>query len=168
MRLFRDVTLLVLVLGGAVAGSQVPLFVQQYEQRLGGALHEARLELGKNERLARGEGLWVDDFARRLGRSADPSVAQLGRNVAQQAERAAALGEQAAPLAAAAPLAKPLVLARRHDAGPASRRRGRCIRYTLTLDPGFAAAGALAGLVVNAGVWAALGWIGRVARARPG
>ena len=46
MRLFRDATLMFLALGGAVAGSQVPLFVQQYEQRLGGALHEARLELG--------------------------------------------------------------------------------------------------------------------------
>ena len=167
MRLFRDATLLVLVLGGAVAGSQVPLFVQQYEQRLGGALHEARLELGKNERLARGEGLSVDDFARRLGRSADPSVAQLGRNVAQQAERAAALREQAELLAAAAPLAKPLVLARRHDAALLAET-WEMYRYTLTLDPGFAVAGALAGLVVNAGVWAALGWIGRIARARPG
>ena len=41
-------------------------------------------------------------------------------------------------------------------------------RYTLTLDPSFAIAGALAGLVVNAGVWGAFGWIGRVARVRPG
>ena len=41
-------------------------------------------------------------------------------------------------------------------------------RYTLTLDPSFAIAGALVGLVVNAGVWGAFGWIGRVARARPG
>ena len=167
MRLFRDATLLVLVLGGAVAGSQVPLFVQQYEQRLGGALHEARLELGKNERLARDEGLSVDDFARRLGRSADPSVAQLGRNVAQQAERTVALGEQAELLAAAAPLVKPLVLARRHDADLVAET-WEMYRYTLTLDPSFAIAGALAGLVVNAGVWGAFGWIGRVARVRPG
>ena len=95
------------------------------------------------------------------------TVAQLGRNVAQQAERAAALGEQAALLAAAAPLVKPLVLARRHDAALLAATWGM-YRYTLTLDPGFAVAGALAGLVVNAGVWAALGWIGRIARARPG
>ena len=167
MRVFRDVTLLIFALGGAVAGSQVPTFVQQYEQALGGALHEAQLQLGRYETLARDEGASVEDFARRLAANTDASVAGVGRTIEDQAERKAALEEQAELLAAAAPLVKPWVLVRHHDADLLAGAWEK-YRYTLTLDPAFAAAGVLMGLLVNAWIWGMLSLIGRRARPRPG
>ena len=61
MRLFRDTTLVVLALLGAIALSQVPRFVQEYEQRLGGALQEARRQLGQYEILGAKRGRTAGD-----------------------------------------------------------------------------------------------------------
>jgi hypothetical protein len=156
MRFFRDLTLLVLVLGGAIGFSQVPRFVQEYEQRLGGALQEARRQLDRYDELARSEGLPVEALGRRLAASADPAVAGMGRVVAEQAGRVTDLMEQADALAAASRFLKPLILLQHHDAELLAATWAK-FEYTLTLDVGFAALGALVGLVVNALLWAVPG-----------
>jgi Protein of unknown function (DUF2937) len=153
MRTIRDVTLVVLTLLGAIGFSQVPRFVQEYEQRLGGALQEARRQLAQYESLARNEGLPLEAFWQRLGASGDRSVAAVGRSIGAQAERAASLGAQAQALENAGRFMKPLVLLRQHDPELVAATWAK-YEYTLTLDIGFAAAGALAGLLLNAVLWA--------------
>jgi hypothetical protein len=160
VRIARDATLVTLTLAGAVVLSQAPRFVQEYEQRLGGALQEARRQLAEHERLAAREGLALDAFAHRLAASPDRSVAGIGALLGDQSERAASLGRQAQALDAAGHLAKPLVLLRRHDPELLAAAWAK-YRYTLTLDPGFAALGALLGLLLNAGSWSLLAALGR-------
>jgi hypothetical protein len=160
VRIARDATLVALTLAGAIALSQAPRFVQEYEQRLGGALQEARRQLGEHERLASHEGLSFDAFVRRLASSPDRSVAGIGALLGEQAERAASLARQARALDAAGHFAKPLVLLRRHDPELLAAAWAK-YRYTLTLDPGFAALGGLVGLLLNAGFWSLLACLGR-------
>jgi hypothetical protein len=164
MRTIRDVTLVVLTLLGAIGFSQVPRFVQEYEQRLGGALQEARRQLAQYESLARNEGLPLEAFWQRLGASSDRSVAAVGRSIGVQAERAASLGAQAEALEDAGRFMKPLVLLRRHDPELVAATWAK-YEYTLTLDIGFAAAGAFLGLLVNAALWGVLAGSGRARRA---
>lgn len=152
MHLVRDLTLVLLVLGGAIGFSQVPRFVQEYEQRLGGALQEARRQLDRLEVLARRSDLTLEAFAERSAASTDPTLAEVGRIVGEQMARVADLSGQAQALAAAGRLAKPLVLLRRHDPELLAATWAR-FAYTLTLDPGFAALGVLAGLCLNALLW---------------
>jgi hypothetical protein len=160
VRIARDATLVALTLAGAVVLSQAPRFVQEYEQRLGGALQEARRQLAEHERLAAREGLSLDAFAHRLTASPDRTVAGIGALLGEQAERAASLARQAQALESAGHLAKPFVLLRRHDRELLAATWAK-YRYTLTLDPAFAAAGALLGLLLNAAAWNLLSWFGR-------
>jgi hypothetical protein len=160
VRIARDATLVALALAGAVVLSQAPRFVQEYEQRLGGALQEARRQLAEHGRLASREGLSLGAFAHRLAASPDRSVAGIGALLGEQAGRAASLDRQAQALESAGHLAKPLVLLRRHDPELLAAAWAK-YRYTLTLDPGFAALGALLGLLLNAGSWSLLAALGR-------
>ena len=160
MRFFRDLTLVILVLAGTVGFSQVPRFVQEYEQRLGGALQEARRQLGQYEGLAQRERVPLELFWRRLSENAVPSVAGVGEVIRGQAERAATLAEQADAMAAASRLEKPWVLLRGHDDELLAATWSK-YEYTLTLEPAFAALGALAGLLLNAAFWGLLGLMRR-------
>lgn len=155
MRLLRDVTLVLLVLAGTLGFSQVPGFVQEYEQRLGGALQEARRQVERFALLAAQEGITPEALAERLRGSDDPTMAGLGRTMSEQAARAAALEAQAEALANSGRLWRPLVLLRRHDAELLAATWAK-YRFTLTLDPAFAAIGAIVGLVLNAGLWSIL------------
>jgi hypothetical protein len=152
MRLLRDLTLVALVLAGAIGFSQVPRFVQEYEQRLGGALQEAQRQLDRYETLARQEGLALEGLAQRFAANADSAVAGIGRIVREQTARRDDLRVQAQALAEAGRLAKPIVLLRRHDPEILAAAWAK-FAYTLTLDPGFAALGAAAGLLLNALIW---------------
>src|SRR5688572_6927254 len=63
---------------GTVAFSQIPEFMQQYLQRLGGHLDEARRQLGKFEDAAEQSGLTLDRLITQTGSNADAAVAKLG------------------------------------------------------------------------------------------
>jgi hypothetical protein len=63
---------------GAVAFSQVPEFMQQYIQRLGGHLDEARRHLQQFQETAAQSGLTLDRLIAQTGASPDPAVAKLG------------------------------------------------------------------------------------------
>jgi Protein of unknown function (DUF2937) len=148
----RDLTLALLVLAGAVGGSQVPRFVQEYEQRLGGALQEATRQLEGFRAAAAGAGLDFAAYLERLRASGDPALAGTGAAIGASEGRAAALAAQARALERAPRLAKPLVLLRHHDRELLVAAWAR-FGWTLTLDPGFAALGALAGWLANAALW---------------
>jgi hypothetical protein len=63
---------------GAVIFSQAPEFMQQYLQRLGGHLDEARRHLRQFQDTAAQSGLTLDRFITQTNANADPAVAKLG------------------------------------------------------------------------------------------
>jgi hypothetical protein len=63
---------------GAVIFSQVPEFIQQYLQRLGGHLDEARRQLQQFQQAAAQSGLTLDRLISQTNTNADPAVAKLG------------------------------------------------------------------------------------------
>ncbi|CAM3142297.1 DUF2937 family protein [Rariglobus hedericola] len=68
----------VLCLLGAVAFCQLPEFIQQYLQRLGGRLDEARRQLAEFEVVARSSNLTLPQFIERTSTNTDTAVAKLG------------------------------------------------------------------------------------------
>lgn len=72
---FLDRVLCVL---GAVAFCQLPEFIQQYLQRLGGRLDEARRQLAEFEAVARQSQLTLPQFIERTSSNADDAVSKLG------------------------------------------------------------------------------------------
>jgi len=63
---------------GAVIFSQVPEFMQQYLQRLGGRLDEARLQLLQFQHAATQSGLTLERLISQTTANVDPAVARLG------------------------------------------------------------------------------------------
>lgn len=67
----------VLCVVGTIAFSQMPEFMQQYLQRLGGHLDEARRQLEQFRRVAEQSGLTLDRLIQQTAANADPAVAKL-------------------------------------------------------------------------------------------
>ena len=63
---------------GAVIFSQAPEFMQQYLQRLGGHLDEARRQLRQFRHAAEQSGLTLDRFITQTSANSDTAVAKLG------------------------------------------------------------------------------------------
>lgn len=63
---------------GTIVFSQAPEFMQQYLQRLGGHLDEARRHLAQFQRVAEQSGLSLDRLITQTSSNADPAVAKLG------------------------------------------------------------------------------------------
>ena len=152
MRALYDLTLAAAVLIGAIGGSQVPRFVQEYEQRLGGAFQEASRQLAEYRRVADESRLPFPAYVQRLTTSPDMSVAATGRAVAAVDTRTADLGAQVQALERAPRIVKPFILLRDHDRD-LLRATWERFEATLTLEPSFAAVGALLGWAVNALFW---------------
>jgi hypothetical protein len=68
----------VLCVAGAIIFSQVPEFMQQYLQRLGGHLDEARRQLQQFEHAAAQSGLSLDRLIGQTSANANSAVAKLG------------------------------------------------------------------------------------------
>jgi hypothetical protein len=81
----------ILCVAGAVLFSQAPEFMQQYLQRLGGHLDEARRQLALFERTAAESGLPLREFIQRTAASAEPSVAKLASVITESSERVSTL-----------------------------------------------------------------------------
>jgi hypothetical protein len=152
VRALYDLTLAAAVLIGAIGGSQVPRFVQEYEQRLGGAFQEASRQLSEYRRVADDSRLPFPDYVQRLITSPDSSVAATGRAVAAVDTRTADLAAQVRALEQAPRLVKPFLLLRAYDAD-LLRATWERFQTTLTLEPAFAALGAMLGWAVNALLW---------------
>jgi hypothetical protein len=105
----------VFCVAGAVVCAQLPEFMQQYLQRLGGRLDEARRQLESFARVARESGLSLADYITRLSANADAPVAKTGgviRGLTTRVEELAA-AEQA--LREASGWARPAVFLRHLD-----------------------------------------------------
>jgi hypothetical protein len=102
----------VLAVAGAVLFSQAPEFFQQYLQRLGGHLDEARRSLAQFEQTAAHAGLALADYIKRTAANADPAVAKLADVMAAAAERVEKLAAAFAALRDAGLWSRPFVFLR--------------------------------------------------------
>jgi Protein of unknown function (DUF2937) len=97
----------VLCVLGAVLFAQAPEFMQQYLQRLGGRLDEARRLLGQLGEVASRSGLTVDQLASQASSNPDPALARLGDVVGAASGRVASLASAQEALAHASALTRP-------------------------------------------------------------
>lgn len=105
----------------AAALSQLPEFVQQYRQRLGGALDEVRRTVAQFDAEAQAQSLDREAGIARLRANADPLAQARGRNVETAVAREARLAAQEKAFADAGPLSVYAVFAERFDPELAGR-----------------------------------------------
>ncbi len=105
----------ILCVVGAVVFSQAPEFMQQYLQRLGGHLAEARRQLAQFEAIARQAGRTVQELAVSYSANADASVASMGQLVGGTQVRVATLTVAETALREAAVWERPFVFLRHCD-----------------------------------------------------
>lgn len=99
----------VLAVAGAVLFSQAPEFFQQYLQRLGGHLDEARRMLAQFERTAGEAGLSLEQFITQTSTNYDPAVARLAQVMTESIERVQHLGTAFTALRDASTWSRPFV-----------------------------------------------------------
>jgi hypothetical protein len=152
MRLLHEMTAIALAVLVGFAVSQVPRFVQEYEQRLGGAFQEASRQLDEFRRNAETAGLSFNEYVGRHLDSADPAMRATGRTIQNSVLRVADLREQAQRIQGASKFAKPLVLTRTYDT---SLLRATWDRFaiTATFDPAFGVIGLVLGWLLNGLLW---------------
>jgi hypothetical protein len=107
----------VLCVLGAVAFSQVPEFIQQYLQRLGGHLDEARRQLAQFQESAARSGLTLGQLIEKTSANAEPAVARLGGVMQGTAVRVDELTAADAAIRHASVWTRPLVFLRHLDFG---------------------------------------------------
>jgi len=100
---------------GAVLFSQLPEFIQQYLQRLGGHLDEARRQLDQFREVATKSGLTLDQLMAKSQANAEETVARLGQLMHATAARVDALAGADAAIRHASILTRPFVFIRHAD-----------------------------------------------------
>lgn len=100
---------------GAVLFSQGPEFMQQYLQRLGGHLDEARRQLAAFQDTATSTGVTLDQFIQQTGANPAPGVARLSGVMADTVGRVSSLQSAQDSLLHAALWERPFVFLRHLD-----------------------------------------------------
>lgn len=100
---------------GAVIFSQAPEFMQQYLQRLGGHLDEARRQLQQFRHAAEQSGLTLDRFITQTSANSDTAVARLGGVMSEAVTRVDTLQSAQTALQDASLWARPFVFLRHVD-----------------------------------------------------
>jgi DNA-binding phage protein len=161
-RTLRELTLILLVAAAALAFSQVPRFVQEYEQRLGGAVDEATRALEQFHQVAEAAGVSFEDYVRGLITQVDPKIRATGKVIGDLAIRTAAMVGASDRLALAPKLLKPFVLAQVYDSKLLAATWD-LFHAELTFDIEFGLIGVLLGWLVNALLWGLFAAIARPA-----
>jgi hypothetical protein len=112
--LFRRFALAVALLAAALA-SQCPEFVQQYTQRLGGAIDELRAIVARFDQEASTRSLSRADAIARLESNPDPLAEDRGRDMEATVARLDRLERQRDGFAAAGPLSRYAVFLENFD-----------------------------------------------------
>jgi len=115
LRIFDSLIDRILCVLGAILFSQAPEFMQQYLQRLGGHLDEARRQLAVFHQTAAQAGLSLDQFISQTGSNPDVSVARLGGVMTGAAERVSSLQSAHDALLHSAAWERPFVFLRHLD-----------------------------------------------------
>lgn len=100
---------------GAVLFAQAPEFMQQYLQRLGGHLAEARRQLLQFDEIAKQAGKTVQELATQYAANADPAVVSMGKVVNDSELRVNTLAAAEAALRDASVWSRPFVFLRDLD-----------------------------------------------------
>jgi hypothetical protein len=100
---------------GAVIFSQAPEFMQQYLQRLGGHLDEARRQLRQFRNAAEQSGLTLDRFIAQTSGNSDVAVAKLGGVMSDAVNRVDTLASAQSALQNASLWTRPFVFLRHVD-----------------------------------------------------
>mgnify|MGYP001551093937 CR=1 FL=1 len=100
---------------GAVIFSQAPEFMQQYLQRLGGHLDEARRQLRQFRHAAEQSGLTLDRFITQTSANSDTAVAKLGGVMSDAVTRVDRLQSAQSALLDASLWTRPFVFLRHVD-----------------------------------------------------
>lgn len=104
-----------LCVAGAVLFSQAPEFMQQYLQRLGGHVDEARRQLQQFKDVAAQAGLSLQQLIEKTRATADQGVARLADVMLQSEARVASLETAQQAIQQASPLERPFVFLRHVD-----------------------------------------------------
>lgn len=104
-----------LCVAGAVGFSQAPEFMQQYMQRLGGNLDEARRQLMQFEQAATQSGLTLERFIAQTSTNSDTAVAKLGGVMTRAVSRVDSLESAQTALQNASLWTRPFVFIRHLD-----------------------------------------------------
>lgn len=110
----------VLCVAGAVAFSQVPEFFQQYLQRLGGHLDEARLRVAQYEAVAKQSGITLRELIETTKAQPSEPVAKLGQVIADAETRVETLSAAETALREASLWERPFVFLANLDSDIAS------------------------------------------------
>lgn len=106
----------VLCVVGAVCFSQAPEFMQQYLQRLGGHLDEARRHLVQFQQAAEQSGITLDRLIAQTSANSDAAVAKLGTVMTATSARVDTLESAHHALVHASLWSRPFVFAQHLDA----------------------------------------------------
>lgn len=117
LHVFDGLTDRILCVIGAVLLSQGPEFMQQYLQRLGGHLEEARRQLALFQKTASQAGLTLEQFIQRTADIAEPSVAKLAGVMSESVNRVATLQAAYDALLHASAWERPFLFLRHMDVG---------------------------------------------------
>ncbi|PTY08153.1 DUF2937 domain-containing protein [Opitutaceae bacterium EW11] len=105
----------VLCVVGAVLFSQGPEFIQQYLQRLGGHVDEARRQVEQFRHTAEQSGVSLEQLIAQTNANADPAVAKLGGVMSSASERLHHLEGTQSAIAQASVFERPFVFLRHAD-----------------------------------------------------
>ncbi|GAB6052361.1 hypothetical protein JCM17960_11810 [Magnetospira thiophila] len=131
-----------------MAFSQVPVFIQQYEQRLGGAVGELASLADQYAENANRSNLTLGTYVSRHMVNSDPVMQKTGRTMRRSLDRLDQLERGMDALNTAPVWEKPLVLARHNDP-QILQDAWEKFQFTLTIDLPFGAAGLLFGFLLN-------------------
>jgi hypothetical protein len=116
MRVTRTIALAIGLFGAAFA-SQLPEFVQQYNQRLGGAIDEIHRIVERFDEDAAANGLSRREAITKLAANPDDVARRRARDASQNAERLSALESQRRELNEAGPFGRVVGFFRYADPG---------------------------------------------------
>jgi len=105
----------ILCVAGAVLFSQAPEYMQQYLQRLGGHLAEARRQLAQFEEIARQAGRTLQELSAQYATNADPTIIGMGRLMSDTETRVGVLSASEVALRDAPVWERPFVFLRQLD-----------------------------------------------------
>lgn len=152
----RHLPLVLFALFVALGFSQVPVFVQEYEQRLGGAMDELARVIDQDRANAQAVGMDLNAFLQKHELSGDTAFHKTGKAMRDRLDRQAQLQESVRVLDSAPVWQKPLIVAQTANRDM-MRRTWEKFSATLTLNPLFGTVGLLLALLLRDIV----AWIGR-------
>jgi hypothetical protein len=136
----RDILLIGFALAGLLAASQIPGYVQEYEQRLGGARDEATRLLAEFSAIAKKSGKNLSSYTAALVENENQTVSATGREILALSERETKIALHAREMAASSRFMKPVLMVKSGDREIIGAT-WKTYRHTLTLDPEFGAIG---------------------------